>query len=76
MGKNPGRSSRLNREIPVVIEAHNPSEGPLGGKNREVCRRIYDYLIDVWPKKKLTDLRIMDIMEAGEAPGNVMEEER
>ena len=44
-------AAALNREIPVVIEAHNPSEGPLGGKNREVCRRIYDYLIDVWPKK-------------------------
>ena len=42
-------ASALKREIPVVIEAHNPSDGPLSGRNKEVCRRIYDFLKDAWP---------------------------
>lgn len=50
-------AAALKREIPVVIEAHNPSEGPLGGKNREVCHRIYDYLTDVWPEETPADLK-------------------
>ena len=44
-------AAALERDIPVVIEAHNPPDGPLRGKNKEVCRRIYDFLNNVWPEE-------------------------